>query len=59
MARSAFTPENLKLAALHSYTTAFMWSSMIFVVGAVVAALVLRRGNLKQLGTPDQYAAHL
>jgi EmrB/QacA subfamily drug resistance transporter len=44
------TPGNLKLAALHSYTTAFMWSSIIFVIGAVVAGLVLRRGNVRQLG---------
>ena len=42
----AATPANLKAAALHSYTTAFLWSSLVFVVGAVVAALVLRWGNL-------------
>ena len=53
------TPENLKLAALHSYTTAFLWSSIIFVFGAVVAGLVLRRGNLKQLGTPQPPVAEL
>ncbi len=55
----AVTPENLKTAALHSYTTAFLWSSLIFVVGAVVAGLVLRRGNLVELGTPDQRVIHL
>ena len=49
----AMTPANLKTAALHSYTTAFLWSSVIFVAGAVVAGLVLRRGNLQELGTPD------
>jgi EmrB/QacA subfamily drug resistance transporter len=43
------SPATLKAAALHSYTTAFLWSSVIFVAGAVVAGLVLRRGNLNQL----------
>jgi sugar phosphate permease len=42
-------PANLKAAALHSYTTAFLWSSLIFVAGAVVAGLVLQRGNLSSL----------
>ena len=55
----AVTPENLKTAALHSYTTAFLWSSLIFVVGGVVAGLVLRRGNLAELATPDQHVVHL
>jgi len=45
----AATPENLRAAALHSYTTAFLWSSVIFVFGAVVAGLVLKRGTLQQL----------
>lgn len=43
------SPASLKAAALHSYTTAFLWSSVIFVAGAVVAGLVLRRGDLGQL----------
>ena len=48
------TPANLATAALHSYTTAFMWSSLIFVAGAVIAALVFKRGNLQTLaGAPD------
>ena len=55
----ALTPQNVKMAALHSYTTAFMWSSVIFVIGAVVAGLVLRRGNMKTLGTPDTHVVHL
>ena len=42
----ALTPANLQAALLHSYTTAFLWSSLIFVAGAVVAGLVLRRGGL-------------
>lgn len=43
------SPASIKAAALHSYTTAFLWSSLIFLVGAVVAGLVLRRGNLAAL----------
>src|ERR1700724_2391372 len=45
----AFTPANLQKALLHSYTTAFLWSSLIFVAGAVVAGLVLQRGGLTSL----------
>jgi EmrB/QacA subfamily drug resistance transporter len=44
-------PATLKAAALHSYTTAFLYSSGIFVAGAVIAGLVLRRGTLQQLAT--------
>lgn len=40
---------NLQAAALHSYTTAFLWSSLIFVLGAAVAGLVFKRGNLAAL----------
>ena len=48
------TPQNIRLATLHSYTTAFGWSAAIFVVGAVVAGLVLQRGNMAALsGVPD------
>jgi hypothetical protein len=46
------TPANLQTAALHSYTTAFLWSSLIFVVGAVVAGLVLPMGNMRALSGP-------
>ncbi len=47
----------LQAAALHSYTTAFLWSSLIFVAGAVVAGLVLRGGNLIELaGSPTPEA---
>jgi EmrB/QacA subfamily drug resistance transporter len=42
-------PATLKAAAVHSYTTAFLWSSLIFVIGAVVAGLVLKRGGLASL----------
>jgi EmrB/QacA subfamily drug resistance transporter len=45
----ALTPANLQAAAVHSYTTAFLWSCLIFVAGAVVAGLVLQRGGLASL----------
>ena len=55
------TPLNLRAAALHSYTTAFLWSSGFFVVGAILAGLVFAKGNLRQLagpaGAPDAPAA--
>src|SRR2546429_2401077 len=43
----AITPANVQAAAVHSYTTAFLCSSVIFVVAAVAAALVLPRGNMR------------
>ncbi|HWD56527.1 MAG TPA: MFS transporter [Acidimicrobiales bacterium] len=45
----AKTLANVQAALLHSYTTAFLWSASIFVAGAVVAGLVLRRGGLAEL----------
>ena len=48
----AITPANLQAAALHSYTTAFLYSSAIFVLAAVVAGLVLPRGNMRALSRP-------
>jgi EmrB/QacA subfamily drug resistance transporter len=51
------SPANLKEAALHSYTTAFLYSSGIFVAGAVIAGLVLRKGTLSELAAPPQSAA--
>jgi sugar phosphate permease len=55
----AVSPGNLQAALVHSYTTVFLWSALIFVAGAVVAGLVLQRGNLTSLAreqpapTPD------
>ena len=46
------TTLNLRAAALHSYTTAFLCSSAFFVVGAVAAGLVFEKGNLQQLAGP-------
>ncbi len=45
------TPANIQLAVLHSYTTTFLWSALIFVAGAVVAGLVLKRGGLAELAS--------
>jgi EmrB/QacA subfamily drug resistance transporter len=45
----AVNPASLEAAALHSYTTAFLWTSLIFVAGAVVGGLVLKRGGLTAL----------
>jgi len=54
------SPANLRTAALHSYTTAFLWSSIIFVAGAVIAGLVFERGTLKALaGSPGGAAEPL
>ena len=45
------SPANLQAALVHSYTTVFLWSSLIFVAGAVVAGLVFPRGNLTALAS--------
>jgi hypothetical protein len=52
----ALTPANLRAAQLHSYTTAFLWSSLIFVAGAVVSGLVLQRGGLAALASEERAA---
>ena len=51
----AITPASLQAAAVHSYTTAFLYSSVIFVLAAVIAGLVLPRGNMRALSgsVPD------
>jgi hypothetical protein len=48
------TPANVQASQVHSYTTAFLWSSSIFVGGAIVAALVLQRGGLTELAYENQ-----
>jgi hypothetical protein len=50
----ALTPANIDAAMLHSYTTAFLWSSLIFVAGAIIAALVLQSGGLAALASETQ-----
>jgi EmrB/QacA subfamily drug resistance transporter len=51
LAGRELTPSSLQAALVHSYTTAFLWSSLIFVAGAVVAGLVLPRGDLAALAS--------
>jgi hypothetical protein len=53
----AVSPANLQAALVHSYTTVFLWSSLIFVAGAVVAGLVFQRGDLKSLASVQPMAA--
>ena len=43
------TPANLQAALLHSYATAFLWSALIFVAGAIVTGLVLQSGNFEDV----------
>jgi hypothetical protein len=50
-------PANVRAAQLHGYTTAFLWSALVFAVAALVAALVLRPGNLKALLAPEDQIA--
>ncbi len=49
LAGRALTPANLQAALLHSYRTSFLWSSLVFVTGAIVAGLVLQSGDLAEL----------
>ena len=49
---------NLRLAAVHSYTSAFGYSAMIFVGGAVVTGLLLRSGAPDMTLTPEPAASH-
>ena len=48
------TPANSQAALVHSYTTVFQWSALIFVAGAIVAGLVLQRGDLTELTDVNQ-----
>jgi EmrB/QacA subfamily drug resistance transporter len=47
------TTHNVRAAAVHSYTTAFLWSALVFLIGAVVAGLVLPRGNFARLAQAE------
>ncbi len=50
-------PATLRAAALHSYTTSFLWAALIFVIGAVVCGAILPRGVPKELTTAGPGAA--
>jgi hypothetical protein len=52
----ALTPVNVQTALLHSYTTAFLWSSLVFVGGGVIAGLVLQSGGLMALASESSTA---
>jgi MFS family permease len=41
------TDEAMRIATVHGFTTAFTWSAIIFAVGAVVALVVFKGGDLK------------
>ena len=45
-------------AAMHGYTTAFWCSSAVFVVGAVVSAIVFRSGAPQFAGAAEPALAH-
>ena len=45
------TPLNVQAALLHSYATAFLWSSLIFVAGGAIAGLVLQSGGMSALAS--------
>jgi EmrB/QacA subfamily drug resistance transporter len=44
-----FSLEALRKSALRGYTTAFLWSALFLVAGAVIAGLALQKGNLRTL----------
>jgi EmrB/QacA subfamily drug resistance transporter len=50
------TPATVQAALLHSYTTAFLWSSIFFVAGAVITGVVLRGGSLAALSSGNETA---
>ncbi len=51
-ARSIGLPALTRLALLHGYDAGFWWTSGILAGGAVLAAILFRRGPLSQPGTP-------
>jgi len=52
------SPELAGQAAMHGYTTAFWWAAGIFVIGALVAALVLPPGVPRGIATGEPALAH-
>jgi EmrB/QacA subfamily drug resistance transporter len=52
----ALTPANIESAQVHAITTVFLWSSLFFVVGALISGLVLRSGCLADLEPQGQIA---
>lgn len=56
--RNASDPAVAASAAMESYTAVFLWSGVIFAVGAVVSAIVLRHGALTRDPDADPVLAH-
>jgi EmrB/QacA subfamily drug resistance transporter len=52
------TPQLLAHAAIHGYTTAFAWAAAIFVVGAIVAAVLFERGVPSTAAGAEPVLAH-
>jgi EmrB/QacA subfamily drug resistance transporter len=52
------SPDLAARAAVHGYTTAFWWGAAIFAIGAVVSALLLRRGASQPQPTAEPVLAH-
>ena len=50
------TAVNIRGAEVHACATAFLWSSVVFVIGAIVAGLVFRAGRLMELVSGDVMA---
>ena len=49
LARRTVSPASIQAALVHSYTTAFLYCTLFFVIAAAVAAAVFQRGDLKSL----------
>jgi len=54
----ASTPATVAQAQLHSYSTAYWWSAGLFVAGAVIAALMFRKGR-PESGEPSGPIVHM
>ncbi|MGA2432786.1 MAG: MFS transporter, partial [Acidimicrobiales bacterium] len=52
------TKLNVELANVHSYTSAFRDSALIFLLGAVLTALILRSGAPKSPETASPSVVH-
>jgi EmrB/QacA subfamily drug resistance transporter len=50
----ALTPANVQGALIHSYSTAFLWSALVYLAGGLVAGLVLQRGDMRSLTSQDR-----
>ena len=50
------TPSTVAGAAVHSYTTAFLWSAGFFTLGVIATAVIFRSGTLSELGAAQAEA---